>query len=65
MIAREIHIAPPGATTALNNLLRLVRPLLCLAGVAALVVAIRLGVYEYFHGDGRVLAWAWKVLHLG
>jgi hypothetical protein len=44
MIAREIHIAPPGATTALNNLLRLVRPLLCLAGVAALVVALRLGI---------------------
>ena len=65
MIAREIHVASPDATVALSNVARLAGTLLCLAGVAALVVALRLGVYEYFHGDGRVLAWAWKVLHLG
>jgi hypothetical protein len=63
MIAREIHVAPPDTTAALSNVGRLARALL--AGVAALVVALRLGVYEYFHGDGRVLAWAWKVLRLG
>jgi hypothetical protein len=64
MIAREIHIAQPGATAALNNVARLAAILLCLAGVAALVVALRLGVYEYFHGDGRVLTWLWGALHL-
>jgi hypothetical protein len=65
MIAREIHVAPPGATAALNNVVRLAGTLLCLAGVAVLVVALRLGVYEYFHGEGRVLAWAWAALHAG
>ncbi len=62
MIAREIHVAPPGATAALNNVVRLAGTLLCLAGVAALVVALRLGIYEYFHGDGRLLTWVWGTL---
>lgn len=64
MIAREIHIAQPGATAALNNLARLAGTLLCLAGVAVLAVALRFGVYEYFHGEGRVVAWVWDALHL-
>ena len=65
MIAREIHFAQSGATAALNNVVRLTGTLLCLAGVAVLVVVLRFGIYEYFHGEGQVLAWAWEILHLG
>jgi hypothetical protein len=65
MIAREIHVAEPRPTATLHNVGRLAGTLLCLAGVAALVVALRLGVYEYFHGEGRVLSWAWAALHTG
>jgi hypothetical protein len=67
VIAREIHVAEPCPTAPLENVVRLAGTLLCLAGVAVLVVAVRLGVYEYFHGDGRLLAWAWAwaALHAG
>jgi hypothetical protein len=65
MIARELRIAVPDPAVAVGRAVRLAATLLCLAGVAVLVVALRLGIYEYFHGEGRVLAWAWEVLHLG
>jgi hypothetical protein len=64
MIASGIHIAAPGLAAALGNVARLSRTLLCLAGVAALVVALRFGVYEYFHGGGQVLAHLRDALHL-
>jgi len=47
---------------ALRKGARLARTILCLAAVAVLVVALRLGVYEYFHGEGRVIAWLWNAL---
>jgi hypothetical protein len=63
MIAREIPIAEPRPAAAFGNVVRLAGTLLCLAGVAVLAVALRLGVYEYFHGEGRVVAWVWDALH--
>jgi hypothetical protein len=65
MAVSETHIASPSPAAAIANVARLARTLLCLAGVAVLVVMLRLGIYEYFHGEGRVLAWAWEVLHPG
>jgi hypothetical protein len=69
MTASEIHSAPriasPNPAAAIANVARLARTLLCLAGVAVLVVVLRFGVYEYFHGEGHVLAWVWEILHLG
>jgi len=69
MTAIEIHsasrIASPNPAVAIANVARLARTLLCLAGVAILVVVLRFGIYEYFHGEGRPLAWAWEILHLG
>jgi hypothetical protein len=52
----------PNATIAVRDGARLIGTLLCLAVVAFLVVALRFGVYEYFHGEGRVLAWLWDAL---
>jgi len=65
MIARELRIAAPVPADAVGRVLRLAATLLCLAGVAVLVVVLRFGIYEHFHGEGRVLAWVWQVLHFG
>jgi hypothetical protein len=64
MAISETHFTPP-STAAIAKVVRLAATLLCLAGVAILVVALRFGTYEYFHGEGRVLAWVWEVLHAG
>ena len=47
---------------AVRNGTRLAGRLLCLTAVALVVVALRLGVYEYFHGEGRVLTWLFRAL---
>ncbi len=63
MTASDIHTAEPGATSAFRTVARLTGTVLCLATAAVLVVTLRLGVYEYFHGEGRVFTWMWDVLH--
>ena len=62
-IHSHVHNAAPNTTIAVRNGARLAGTILCLAAAAVLVVALRLGVYEYFHGGGRVLAWMWAALH--
>jgi hypothetical protein len=62
-IHSHVHNVAPSTTIAVRDGARLVGTLLCLAAVAFLVVALRLGVYEYFHGDGQVLAWLRVALH--
>lgn len=63
MTASHVHDVAPDTAVAVRNGARLVGTILCLAAVAVLVVALRLGVYEFFHGEGRVLAWMWAALH--
>jgi hypothetical protein len=69
MTATEIHsvprIASPNPAAAIADVTRLIGTLLCLAGVAVLVVVLRFGIYEYFHGEGHVLARIWEIIHLG
>ena len=60
MTASRVHEAVQDGPAAVRNGTRLARTLLCLAIVAFLVVALRLGVYEYFHGEGHVLRWLWS-----
>ena len=62
MTASHVHDVAPHTAVAVRNGVRLTGTILCLAVVAVLVVALRLGVYEYFHGEGRVLAWMWAAL---
>ena len=62
MTASHVHHVAPDTANAVRSGLRLAGTLLCLAAVAILVVALRLGVYEYFHGEGRVVAWMWAAL---
>ena len=61
MTVSEILVAPPGRATIVK-VMRLAATLLILARLAVLVVAVRLGVWEYFHGQGRVLSWMWTAL---
>jgi hypothetical protein len=60
MTVSGILVAPPGTAT-IAKVMRLAAALLYLACVAVLVVVIRLGVYEYCHGEDRVLAWMWPL----
>jgi hypothetical protein len=62
MTISEIVVAPPLAA-AIAKAMRLATTLLSLAGVSVLVVVLRVGVYEYFHGEGRVLTSVWAALH--
>jgi hypothetical protein len=55
MIGSSAHFPEPVSAAALANVGRLVRTILCLAGISLLVVVLRYGIYEYFHGDGRML----------
>jgi hypothetical protein len=61
-IHSHVHNAAPNTTIAVRNGARLAGTILCLAAAAVLVVALRLGVYEYFHSEGRMLAWLWDAL---
>jgi hypothetical protein len=62
MTASHVHDVAPDTAIAVRNGARLAGTILCLAAVAVLVVVLRLGVYEYFHGEGRVIAWLWNAL---
>ena len=55
MMANRIHVAESDAAAAVSAVGRGLRTLLCLAVVAVLVVALRFGLYDYFHGGGRSL----------
>ena len=63
MTASHVHDVAPDTTVAVRNGARLAGTILCLATAAVLAVTLRFGVYEYFHGEGRVLAGMWNVLH--
>ena len=56
MLANRLHVAEPELAAAFATVGRVARAILCLAGVTFLVVALRYGIYEHFHGDGRLLA---------
>lgn len=60
MAVSDIPVAPTTSTAA--GLARLAGTLLCLATAAVVVATLRLGVYEYFHGEGRVFRWMWNAL---
>ena len=53
------HIAAPDPSAdiaaAIAYVARLMATLLCLASIAVLAVALRFGLYDYFHGSGRLL----------
>jgi hypothetical protein len=55
MIANRIHVAESGAAAAFAAVGRVARAVLCLAVAAVLVVTLRFGLYDYFHGGGRSL----------
>jgi hypothetical protein len=61
MTVIEILVAPR-STVAIAKVMRTATILLCLAGVASLVVTLRFGIYEYSHGDSRALASVWAAL---
>jgi hypothetical protein len=56
MIANRIHIAESNAVAAFAAVGRVARTVLCLAVAAILVVTLRFGLYDYFHGGGRSLS---------
>lgn len=62
MTESHVHDVAPDMALAVRNGARLAGTTLCLASIAVLVVALRFGVYEYFHGEGRVLGWMWAAL---
>ena len=41
---------------------RPLRGIFCLAGIVVVVMALRHGLYGYFHGDGRTLTSLWAAL---
>ena len=51
-----LHLPDHACTTVVVQAARLARAIVCLALVAALVVALRHGLYAHFHGDGSALA---------
>ena len=55
MTASSIHLRERPAAAGLARIGRVAGTLLCLAGVVVLAVALRSGLYEYFHGGGRAL----------
>jgi hypothetical protein len=55
MIANRVHVAESDAAAAFAAVGRVLRALLCVAAVAVLMVTLRFGLYDYFHGGGRSL----------
>ena len=55
MTASSVHLRERPAAAGLARIGRMAGTLLCLAGVVVLAVALRSGLYEYFHGGGRAL----------
>jgi hypothetical protein len=56
MFSSGLDFTEPVSIAAFAAVGRLLRALLCAAGVAFLVVTLRYGVYEHFHGGGRSLS---------
>jgi hypothetical protein len=55
MIAIRLQAAEPTRAVAAGKGARLALTLLSLAAVAVLVVGLRYGIYEYFHGSDRAV----------
>ena len=55
MTASSVHLRERPAAAGFARIGRVAGTLLCLAGVVVLAVALRSGLYEYFHGGGRAL----------
>jgi len=55
MTASSVHLRERPAAAGRARIGRVAGTLLCLAGVVVLAVALRSGLYEYFHGGGRAL----------
>src|SRR5260370_30348403 len=62
MTTSSVHLRERLATVGLARIGRVAGTLLCLAGVVVLAVALRSGLYEYFHGGGRALRGLSEVL---
>ena len=62
MTAGSVHVSDRSAVEGLARIGRVVGTILCLAGVVVLAVALRSGLYEYFHGGGRALRGLSEVL---
>ena len=55
MTAGSVHVSDRSAVEGLARIGRVAGTILCLAGIVVLAVALRSGLYEYFHGGGRAL----------
>ncbi|MEA2849430.1 MAG: hypothetical protein QOG78_4711, partial [Rhodospirillaceae bacterium] len=55
MTTSNVHLSERTAAEGFARIGRVVGTILCLAGVVVLAVALRSGIYEYFHGGGRAL----------
>jgi CRP-like cAMP-binding protein len=55
MTISSVHHAGRTRVEGFARIGRAARTLLCLAGVVIIAVALRSGLYEYFHGGGRAL----------
>jgi len=55
MTISSVHLSERTAVAGFARIGRVAGTILCLAGVVVLAVALRSGIYEYFHGGGRAL----------
>ena len=62
MTVSSVHLRERTAAQGFSRIGRLAATLLCLAAVVVLTVALRSGLYEYFHGGGRTLRGLSEVL---
>lgn len=62
MIASRVHLPELISAATPARVGRLVRAILCLAGIVFAVVALRYGLYDHFHGDGRTLTNLWDAI---
>src|SRR5216683_1332569 len=62
MTASSVHLSERTAVAGFARIGRVAGTILCLAGVVVLAVALRSGLYEYFHGGGRALRGLSEVL---
>lgn len=62
MIASRVHFPEFFSTATLARVGRLSLVVLCLAAIAAAAVALRHGLYEHFHCNGRTLNLLWDAI---
>jgi hypothetical protein len=62
MTASSVHLPERTATRGFARIGRGAATILCLAAIVVLTVALRSGLYEYFHGGGRALRGLSEVL---